>query len=402
MQYNMENTSNAVTFKVNNSDEKESLLRFMQDADCLESLSKWTNEFNIFDVLKISRAEIRHSNMLGWLLDPNENHGLGDSFLYGIISKISQSISHQDALLFLSSDLYTFNVYREWNHIDILLVSNQCKLVLAIENKVGSHEHNSNGRNESQLVTYKKGLQSQFKDFTTILVYLTPDGENPSDDDWIVLNYLDVVTILENVYKSRSCSLVGESSLLIKNYINTIKKTVIMDQELVNLCNSIYNKHRKALDLIFENRDDVISQVSNNCKRILNDTEGVMLDDSSKSKIYVKFRTIGLKQHFANIDPKYYYYQIEIKDDHITFMLEYHKEKDEELTDEISEKMKKVRSLFVGGEKKLKKDWVWNRVWTKRNDDLNDEKWIKEMINTIICKKDGTNSLLESESAEPL
>ena len=74
-----------------NSD-KEELLRFMQEADCLESLSKWTNEFNMFDVLKISRTEIRHSNMLGWLLDPNESHGLGDTFLYRVVSKLSQNI----------------------------------------------------------------------------------------------------------------------------------------------------------------------------------------------------------------------------------------------------------------------------------------------------------------------
>ena len=395
----MENTDNTTTRKVDMNVEKESLLRFMQDADCLESLSKWTNELNIFDVLKISRAEIRHSNMLGWLMDPNENHGLGDSFLYGIISKISQNMSHTDALLFLSSDLYTFNVYREWNHIDILLVSNQCKLVLAIENKVGSHEHNSNGSYESQLITYRERLQSQFKDFTIISVYLTPDGDIPSDDDWIVLNYSDVVTILENVYNSRRASLAGEASLLIKNYINTIKRNVIMDQELVNLCNSIYNKHRKALDLIFENRDDTISQVSNNCRRILCDTKGVTLDDSSKSKIYVKFRTIGLEQLFADIDQKYYYYQFEIKDGHITFMLEYHKDKYEELTDEIREKMEKVRLLFVKGEKQLKKDWVWNRVWTKRTNNLTDEKWIKEMINTV-CKKDGSYSFMETESAK--
>lgn len=390
----MENNNNNVTIQGSSGDNKESLLRFMQDSDCLESLSKWTNEVNVFEVLNISRAEIRHSNMLGWLLNPNENHGLGDTFLYGIISKLSQHIRQPEALLFLSSDLYSFSVFREWNHIDILLVSNQYKLVLAIENKVGSREHNSSGRSESQLVTYKERLLSQFKDYTTMLVYLTPDGDNPSDDDWIVLNYLDVVTILENVYKSKSCSLAGEASLLIRNYIKTIKKNIIMDQELVNLCNSIYNKHRKALDLIFENRDDVISQVSNNCKRILGDTKGVTLDDTSKSKIYVKFRTTGLEQNFGDVDHKYYYYQFEIKDDHITLMLEYHKEKYEELSDEISEKMKRVRSLFGISEKALKKDWVWNRVWTKRTNDLDDEKWIEEMITTLL-KKDGTAALVE-------
>ena len=140
------------------NDDKESLLRFLQDADCLDSLSKWTNEFNIFDVLGVSRAEIRHSNMLGWLLDPNENHGLGDSFLYGIISKISQNIGTDNALHFLSSDLYTFNVRREWNHIDILLVSNHSKLVLAIENKVGSHEHNSHGISSDNSWRDAKGI----------------------------------------------------------------------------------------------------------------------------------------------------------------------------------------------------------------------------------------------------
>lgn len=151
---------------VSYNDDKEALLKFMQDSDCLNDLSKWTKEFNMFDVLKISRTEIRHSNILGWLLDPNENHGLGDSFLYGIVSKLSHDMDTHSTLQFLSSDLYSFNVYREWNHIDILLVSHQDKLVIAIENKVGSYEHNSNGNEKSQLITYKEKIQSQFSDYS--------------------------------------------------------------------------------------------------------------------------------------------------------------------------------------------------------------------------------------------
>ena len=141
--------------KTGNESDKEALLKFMQDADCLDSLSKWTNNFNIFDVLKISKTEIRHSNILSWLIDPNENHGLGDSFLYGIIALLSKELDHKTALHFLSSDLYSYNVFREWNHIDILLISNQNRVVLARENKVGSHEHNSGHSEESQLIAYK-------------------------------------------------------------------------------------------------------------------------------------------------------------------------------------------------------------------------------------------------------
>lgn len=46
------------------------------------------SRFNIFDVLKIFRTEIRHSNMLAWLLNPNENHGFSDTFIRGVIQRI--------------------------------------------------------------------------------------------------------------------------------------------------------------------------------------------------------------------------------------------------------------------------------------------------------------------------
>ena len=44
-----------------------------------------------------------------------------------------------------NSDLYFFNVYREWNHIDILLISHHNNAILAIENKVGSIENGPKG-----------------------------------------------------------------------------------------------------------------------------------------------------------------------------------------------------------------------------------------------------------------
>lgn len=60
----------------------------MLDIDCLNELQPWTGHFNLFDVLKISKAEIRHSNMLGWLLNPNENHGIGDAFLKAVVQEM--------------------------------------------------------------------------------------------------------------------------------------------------------------------------------------------------------------------------------------------------------------------------------------------------------------------------
>lgn len=385
--------------KTGSESDKETLLKFMQDAECLDALSKWTNDFNIFDVLKISRTEIRHSNLLSWLIDPNENHGLGDSFLYGIIVLLSKELDQKTALHLLSSDLYSYNVFREWNHIDILLISNQNRVVLAIENKVGAHEHNSGNSEESQLITYKNKITAQYYDYKKIYIYLTPDGEEPSDNDWITLNYSDVVTVLEKVYSSKANQLGSDVSLLIKNYIDNIKKNITMDQELINLCNSIYNKHRRALDLIFENRDDVVSQISNNCKSIIEQIPGVTFDNSSKSKKYLKFRTTGLNDAFQGIDPKYYYYQFEIDEKHITVMLEYHKEKAEQLDDEIYETMMEFRKKFKFRAELTKPDWVWYRVWTHKTDNVYDENWIKERIKKIM-DIDGSSSLNNNKETE--
>ena len=39
------------------------------------------NKFNIFKVLKLDNYEIRHSNFLAWLLNPEETHNLGYEFI---------------------------------------------------------------------------------------------------------------------------------------------------------------------------------------------------------------------------------------------------------------------------------------------------------------------------------
>ena len=54
----------------------------------LEELSARLSTFNIFNVLRIENKEIRHSNALAWLIDPQESHGLGQIFLRRFLSTI--------------------------------------------------------------------------------------------------------------------------------------------------------------------------------------------------------------------------------------------------------------------------------------------------------------------------
>ena len=46
---------------------------------------------NIFEILRISKNEIRHSNFLSWLLDPNGTHKLGDIFLKRFLREVFSS-----------------------------------------------------------------------------------------------------------------------------------------------------------------------------------------------------------------------------------------------------------------------------------------------------------------------
>lgn len=109
--------------------DEEALKDFLLDIECLDQLDEWTGKFNMFDILKITRAEIRHSNLLAWLLTPNENHGLNDGIIKGFIQFAVTSFSgSNDIFDTLLMDFRSFNILREWHHIDVLAISDKEKI----------------------------------------------------------------------------------------------------------------------------------------------------------------------------------------------------------------------------------------------------------------------------------
>jgi hypothetical protein len=346
----------------------------MQDTELFEELAKWTGEINIFDILKVSRMEIKHSNVLGWLLDPNENHGLGESFLYRLLCGISRSLPVDSSLKLLSSDLYSFKVFREWKNIDILVVSDKNKTVIAIENKIGAQEHNRNGSNESQLSYYERTVRQKYSSYTHLFVYLTPEGELPSKDNWMILTYYDILEILEKLYDERKNTLKEEVLILIRSYIKNLKDNVIMDKALIDLCNSIYNAHKDALDLIYENRYDIASKISDLIRSIYSSSPKIELDTSKKTKSNIRFWTPKLKEYFNQLDYNnqfFYQFQIRPKDDYFILELVFHQTKSEVFDKESNEKIKKILNYDDGSRKnKLKDGWEWKRAWSKKVDDI--------------------------------
>ncbi len=230
--------------------EREALKAFLLDADCLKQLDRWKDKYNLFDVLRITNMEIRHSNILAWLLDPNENHGLGDSFIRELVTRIQYvNETKVDTIKLLLQDFYTYQILREANHMDIVLLSQAEKTVFIIENKIWS------GESKHQLKDYLEKSKEEYQDCDNrIYVFLTPDGHEASDpDNWISISYSDVIQALENALQGKQLSEVTQ--VIIENYIEAVRRNIMKerDPELLRVCNEIYNQHRTALKLIFEN-----------------------------------------------------------------------------------------------------------------------------------------------------
>ena len=267
---------------------EEALKNFLLDIDCLNELLPWTGRFNLFDVLRISRTEIRHSNMLAWLLNANENHGMGDAYVKALTQRLvaNESTGRYDVFHLALMDFYSFTVQREWNNIDILLVSNEEKTLIAFENKVGSHEHGD------QLNRYRKILEKAYPDYCRIYLYLTPDGELPSDEEhWDVMTYFDIVDMLEKV--SSGIDLIPDVRLMIDNYIAVIRRDVVDDQQLIEICDKIYKKHQKALDLIFEHRVDNRGQIAATIRETLQQmsNDGFIIFYANSTNSWLRFHT---------------------------------------------------------------------------------------------------------------
>lgn len=359
---------------VEEQDGAKALKEFLLDIECLDPLAEWTSKFNLFDILKITRTEIRHSNMLSWLLSPSENHGLGDSILRGFIQYVATTFPEDmDVFDTLLMDCYDFNIQREWHNIDILAVSSNEKFVFCIENKIYSGEH------DNQLNRYRKIIEDTYPDYNKMYVYLSPEGVEASEPDyWCSMSYQDVLDIIENA--RMKVKLLPDVDLLINNYVEAVRRDIVGDERLVQICAEIYAKHKKALDLIFENRPDRALEVANILKAwAIKKTEDgeieVVLDKCSKT--YVSFKTKTMSEILPDSEEansgwntkNHYFY--EIRNNEGKGFLVYLTLSSRNLTDEQREICDKINEYFPARQQKA--NWQWRTPFSTKQVKIDEE-----------------------------
>ncbi len=232
-------------------DALKALEQFVVDNEELMELEQRIGRFNIFDALGVARVEIRHSNFLAWLLDPGESHGQGALFLRAVLMDLLRQAPVKDRpfspVQLDGRDMRNVEVRREWRNIDLLITCQDPRFVVAVENKIDSGEHGK------QLCRYKKTVIEEFPDTGRLFVFLTKDGSEPSCEQWMPYSYADIHGVLDRCRTTNITSIGKDVAAFLDHYLRLIGSRFMDDPQIADLCQRIYQNHRQALDLIFEN-----------------------------------------------------------------------------------------------------------------------------------------------------
>ncbi len=102
------------------------------------------------------------------------------------------------------ADLSESYAERERFEIDVLVHGDPARIIVAIENKIDS------GERSDQLPRYRETIRREYPGHKAVLLFLSPDGQQPSDPEWIPLSYDDVLATTEAVRKARSGIIGGD------------------------------------------------------------------------------------------------------------------------------------------------------------------------------------------------
>lgn len=229
----------------------------------LDELERLLKEFNIFRVLRFEHGEIRHSNMLAWLLQPEESHGLDDLFLREWLFQIVERSSTQNKGGLSSSEIAActiqqVEVNREWNYLDIFVkvtTKEHGTWIIAIENKLRARQ------GENQLSDYRTIVQSAFPSARQTFIFLTETNESPNDKEYYIpAKHAQIHEALSACLKKKRID--NGPLVIIQNYLTILKERCMENSEIQQLAKSIYERHRRALDIIIENRTNPLARLT--------------------------------------------------------------------------------------------------------------------------------------------
>jgi hypothetical protein len=216
----------------------EELRAFAED-ERLQRLEEALTRFNIFEAIGATNEELRHSNFLAFLLDPKQNHRLGDTFARALLTYPTVRPELNDLESFEHID-----VLREHEHTDILIIDRVHRYAIIIENKIWSNE------SENQLGSYWDTICEEFPDLRVWGIFLTPSGYGASDSRYLPLSYRDVAKVLSSITRAEGTTIHPDVRFAIEHYVGMLRRFIVGNADTDALARQIYMRHSQAIALM--------------------------------------------------------------------------------------------------------------------------------------------------------
>jgi hypothetical protein len=107
-------------------------------------------------------------------------------------------------------------------------------------------------------------------------------------ETYLPVDYGLVCTLLEQLAQSRTSTLGPDVLTAIRHYTQLLRRHVVAESEIAELCRRIYRKHQRALDLIYEHRPDRQAAIHDMLLGVIARQEGKIVPIAS-SKGYIRF-----------------------------------------------------------------------------------------------------------------
>lgn len=285
--------------------------------DIFLELNELLKQPNVFSILKLERQEIRHSNFIAWLLNPNEKHGLGDLFLNLFLKDIlsKEQFNNKGRFKWIKREsVADIDLFIEFDH-----------LVIAIENKFDSDEHSD------QLNKYKNHVQANYKNKINVLIYLTPEGRlTKNNSEYIIYSYHLIAQHINSILKEYKNLICARTTIYIEDYLHTIQSNIMKSNKENLLAAELFNKYSDAIKFIYENSNSDLQNIVNKINLLLSKKIDGYVKGSEEFR-FSRFTTQNInsilrpiktsKRRWANREPLLFEFSLEKGNGKLVFLV---------------------------------------------------------------------------------
>ena len=229
----------------------ESVLAFAVNNPDLAILEKLLGAFNPLKVLGVSDFELRHSNVLAWLINPAAHHGLGDCIFKNILLDVlKDNWNIKDNQLpniadIIGAEFSDLQVHREWRNIDVFAISPRNNTIAVVENKIHAAE------SDAQLERYVDTVEKAYPSYKKAYIFLTLDGSAPkSGDKYVTISHDRIYRIVKDSVYLRKDHMSSRIYDFIEQYLEVLEEKTMKNETLTKICTKLYSEHREAIATI--------------------------------------------------------------------------------------------------------------------------------------------------------